>query len=106
MARTAVEKAGVQSTPAAHGLHWLRWEDVYVVFQPSSAETHVFNETTALVLRALEHGPLPAECLKAETEAALGVQAGDLGGDDFAFALARLEELGLIDRENELTAVR
>ena len=58
---------------AGRALLWEDWDDIYIVFQPSSAETHVFNETTALMLRALDHGPLSAEELKSRTEAALRV---------------------------------
>ena len=81
---------------ASSGLIWQEWEDIYIVYQPSSAETHVFNETTALILKCLEHGPLSADEVKVQTEAALRVAQGELAGDDFAFATTRLEELGLI----------
>lgn len=73
------------------------WDDVSVVYQLSSAETHVFNETTVLILKCLEHGPLSPEEAKAKTEVALGVGPGELATEDFAFATSRLEELGLID---------
>ena len=92
--------------PAGRGLVWQDWDDVYLVYQPSSAETHVFNETTALILKCLEQGPLPAERVKQWTEAALGVDQGELAADDFAFAVARLEELGLIERFDEAPAAQ
>ena len=76
---------------------WQYWDDVYIVYQPSSAETHVFNETTALILKCLECGPLSVDVLKEQTEAALGIAPGKLAKEDFAFATSRLEELGLID---------
>ena len=82
---------------AAQDIRWQEWDDVYIVYQPSSAETHVFNETTALILKCLEHGPLSADEVKGQTEAALGVGLGELAKEDFAFATSRLEELGLID---------
>jgi PqqD family protein of HPr-rel-A system len=82
---------------ARRDLIWRKWDDIYVVYQPSSTETHVFNETTALILKCLELGPLSADEVKVQTEAALHVGQGELGGDDFAFATTRLEELGLID---------
>jgi PqqD family protein of HPr-rel-A system len=82
---------------AAQDIRWQEWDDVYIVYQPSSAETHVFNETTALILKCLERGPLSADEVKGQTEAALGVGLGELAKEDFAFATSRLEELGLID---------
>ena len=87
-------------------LIWQEWDDIYIVYQPSSAETHVFNETTALILKCLEHGPLSADEVKEQTEAALGVGPGELASDDFAFATTRLEELGLIDCLDDASAVQ
>ena len=93
-------------TLAGRRLQWGEWDDVYIVYQPSSAETHVFNETTALILRCLEHGPLSADEVKVQTEAALCVGQGELASDDFAFATTRLEELGLVDCLDDASAVQ
>jgi PqqD family protein of HPr-rel-A system len=86
-------------------LVWQDWDDVYLVFQPSSAETHVFNDTTTLILKCLEQGQLSTEGVKNWTEAALGVGPGELAADDFAFAVGRLEELGLIQGADKTIAV-
>lgn len=91
---------------AGRTLIWQDWDDVYIVYQPTSAETHVFNETTALILRCLEQGPLSTERVKCWTEAALGVGQGELGADDFTFATMRLEELGLIECLDEADIVQ
>lgn len=88
----------LNKTAAQAGLIWENWDDVFVVYQPSSAETHVFNETTASILACLEEGAVSADELKNQTEAALGVSQSELDDTDFAFALQRLEELGLIER--------
>ena len=87
-------------------LVWQQWDEVYIVYQLSSAETHVFNETTALILRCLEQGPLSMERVKKWTEAALDIGHGELVASDFAFAVARLEELGLVERVDETVAVQ
>jgi PqqD family protein of HPr-rel-A system len=86
-------------------LVWQAWDDVYLVYQPSSAETHVFNDTTTMILKCLEHGQLSTEGVKDWTAAALGVGQGELAADEFAFAVGRLEELGLIERADETIAV-
>ena len=91
---------------AGNSLQWQEWDDVYIVFQPSSAETHVFNETTALILKCLEQGSRSIEAVKDWTEAALEVGRGDLAEEDFAFATMRLEELGLIECLDEAIAIR
>ena len=91
---------------ARRELIWQEWDAIYIVYQLSSAETHVFNETTALILKCLEQGSLSADEVKGETEAALGVGQGELASDDFAFATMRLEELGLIERLDDANAVQ
>ena len=93
-------------TSAHFELIWQDWDGIYIVYQPSSAETHVFNETTALILKCLEHGPLSADEVKVQTEAALCVGQGELASDDFAFATTRLEELGLVDCLDDASAVQ
>jgi PqqD family protein of HPr-rel-A system len=89
---------------AGRSLRLQQWDDAYIVYQPPSTETHVFNETTALILRCLELGPRSADEVTRWTEAALGVDQGGLAADDFAFALGRLEELGLIEPLDEAIA--
>ena len=91
---------------AERGLVWQRWDDVYIIYQSSSAETHVFNETTVSILRCLELGQLSEAAAKKRTEAALGVDPGELTADDFAFATMRLEELGLIERLDDPSTAR
>jgi len=93
-------------TIAVRTLEWQAWDDVYIVYQPSSAETHVFNETTALILRCLEQGPLSRKMVKERVEETLGVGLGKLAADDFAFATQRLEELGLIECLDEASVVQ
>ncbi len=87
-------------------LIWQEWDAIYIVYQLSSAETHVFNETTALILKSLEHGVLSADEVKERTEVALGANQGELAADDFAFATMRLEELGLIECLDDASAVQ
>ena len=91
---------------AGDSLEWQEWDDVYIVYQPSSAETHVFNETTASILGSLEQGALSADTVKEKTESALGIDPGELAADDFAFATMRLEELGLIERLDDVSAAQ
>lgn len=94
------------STPAGRALQSQEWDDLYIVFQPSSAETHAFNETTVLILKCLELGPMSTEAVRHQTEIALGVCQGDLAVDDFEFATMRLEELGLIERLDSACSVQ
>lgn len=91
-------------TPEAGGLVWVEWEDAYSVYQPSSTETHFFNETTALILEALKQGPLTLEGVADRVVEALGVEKAELVAGDLEFAAARLEELGLIEWPDRASA--
>ncbi|WP_300454038.1 HPr-rel-A system PqqD family peptide chaperone [Accumulibacter sp.] len=91
-------------TRAGHELSWQKWDDVFIVYQPSSAETHVFNETTALILRGLEQSAKSLDELREFTASELGIATEDLDADDLAFAMARIEELGLIERLDDVVA--
>ena len=70
------------------------------------AETHVFNGTTALILESLEQGPQSIEAVKDRVQEALGVAQNVLTANDFAFAVGRLEELGLVERFDEASSVQ
>ena len=84
-------------TSAGRELAWQDWEDIYIVYQPSSTETHVFNDTTAAVLQSLEKGPLTMADVADRTAQNLGLDRDKLSSDDLSFAFGRLEELGLIE---------
>ncbi|MQM32245.1 MAG: hypothetical protein CRU78_17760 [Candidatus Accumulibacter phosphatis] len=106
MTRSPLQARQAIFTPAGGSLAWQAWDDVYVVYQRASAETHVFNETTRSILMCLENGALPASELKDQTEAALGVGPGELAADDFALATRRLEELGLVEYLDDANTVQ
>jgi PqqD family protein of HPr-rel-A system len=78
-------------------LLWQDWGDCYISFQPSSGETHLFNETTASALRCLGNSPATLAGLLKRTEALVGAEPGEISPDDFAFIVARLDELGLVE---------
>jgi PqqD family protein of HPr-rel-A system len=88
--------------PAAQGLLWQDWGDHYSVYQPSSSETHVFNDTTALILETLRLGPASLEEIEKSVAEALGVGKAELRG--FSGVVGRLEELGLVEWLDEIPA--
>lgn len=92
--------------PAGTRLIWQKCDELYLVYQPSSAETHVFNETSATIIACLKTESLSMASLKERTEAALGLSIGELETDEFTFAVVRLEELGLIDFGDEPIVAR
>lgn len=84
-------------TKEALDLQWIRFDNAYVVYQPSSSETHIFNETTALILKSLEKGPLSLLGVTERVIQFFGNEAKKLVSGDLKFAIERLEELGLIE---------
>jgi PqqD family protein of HPr-rel-A system len=78
-------------------LIWKDWGDVFIVYQPSSTETHVFNDTTYFLLDALANGLLPLATLREKTAESLQTSIDELSLDEINFAVARLEELGLVE---------
>jgi PqqD family protein of HPr-rel-A system len=93
-------------TLAGRALEWEKFADLFIVYQPSSSETHFFNETTALILKCLENGALSVDEVKERTEVALGAGLDELPTEDFIFATMRLEELGLIERMDDASVVK
>jgi PqqD family protein of HPr-rel-A system len=84
-------------TSAGRELTWQDWDDVYIVYQPSSTETHVFNDTTAAVLQSLEKAALTITDVADQIAQDLDLGCDELSSGDLSFALGRLEELGLIE---------
>jgi PqqD family protein of HPr-rel-A system len=91
-------------TPAGRSLLWQSWGDDHLIYQPSSTETHVFNETTACALRRLTAGAATLDEVAEWSADAMGIERNLISAKDFEFVMARLEELGLIDAADEVTA--
>lgn len=88
-------------TPAGRELEWQGWEDVFSVYQPSSTETHVFNDITAALLQNLEKKALTMADVAEAIAAILNMSRDELSDNDLSFAIGRLEELGLVDWSDE-----
>ncbi|BBL73615.1 hypothetical protein MishRS11D_07130 [Methylomagnum ishizawai] len=82
---------------SAGGLLWRDWGDDYIVYQPSSGETHVFNQTTALILERLKQGPASLEQVLVWIVRLLELGPQELALDHLRIAAKRLDELGLIE---------
>jgi PqqD family protein of HPr-rel-A system len=84
-------------TPSGKSLIWQDWGDLFIVYQPSSTETHLFNDTTAAVVQSLEKSPLSSAELFSAVSSTLMCTGDALSESDLSFVTDRLEELGLID---------
>ena len=93
-------------TSAGQALIWQNWEDVYIVYQLSSTETHVFNDTTALILQSLEKCSLTMTEIADRIELDFDLGQSQLTSADLYLAIGRLEELGLIEWTDEAEAAR
>ncbi len=87
----------ISITAAGRGLVWHDWEDAYIVYQPSSTETHVFNDTTAAALGLLQTANASFAELHTRLAHSLEINPDELHRGDLAFVVNRLEELGLIE---------
>lgn len=86
--------------PPAFDLAWEDWGDIHTVYQRSSAETHVLNDTTVYILRVLEAGSATLGEIIEDITEAMGVKDSEFAARDLAWAAKRLEELGLIEWRN------
>ncbi len=83
--------------PAGKALIWHKSDDLFIVYQPSSTETHLFNEISALILASIEQGPRSIDAVLEWAAIRLGVSVDDLDAEEFYSAMIRLDELGLVD---------
>jgi PqqD family protein of HPr-rel-A system len=74
------------------------WVDSYAVYQRASGETHVFNDVTMTLLSCIRHNPASVELLVARVAEELEIPRENAVPSDFLDVVARLEELGLIER--------
>jgi PqqD family protein of HPr-rel-A system len=75
-----------------------RWEGLHVVYQRTSGETHVFNETAVATLKSLQDGLVSLDEMVRLVAHTMGVKQEDLASEDFLAVAARLDELGLVER--------
>lgn len=81
-------------------LVWQDWGDCFIAYQVSSTETHIFNATTAEILRCLAESPASMDELRHRVADQLDVGESELLVEDMEFAVNRLDELGLIERSD------
>jgi PqqD family protein of HPr-rel-A system len=74
------------------------WGDLHGVYQRTSGETHVFNETTVAALKSLQDGAVSLNEMVRLVAHTMGVNQEDLASEDFRAVAARLDELGLVER--------
>ena len=91
-------------TDSGRGLLWQKWEDAFVLFQPSSAETHFINEISAFILERLEQEPVGLETLGKLIDMEFELVGEKIIPETLDFWINRLEELGLIERVDGISA--
>ena len=87
----------IKASKEVLSLRWQDYEDVSIVYQPSSSETHVFNEITSTTISLLENPFSDIAQLHRKLTEELEIGLDELGINDVNFVVGRLEELGLID---------
>lgn len=74
------------------------WGDTYAVYQRHSGETHLFNYVTMTFLSCVRNDPGSLEVLVTRVAEELEIPTQNAVPSDFLDVVARLEELGLIER--------
>lgn len=87
-----------QLTPAAAELAIVDWDGIHAVYQRPSGETHAFNDVTVAILRCLREGSGTLSAIVKRVATALGAEGDEVLDENFIGVVARLEELGLIER--------
>jgi PqqD family protein of HPr-rel-A system len=93
----ATREIALMLTGAGRSLAWQTWDGVHLVYQAASAETHVFNATTAGILHCLELGPTTLQQIAICLSDTMEVADGGLEPVDLEEVAERLIELGLVD---------
>ncbi len=91
-------------TDSGQELLWQKWDDAFVLFQPSSAETHFINEISAFILERLAQEPVGLETLGKLIDMEFEQVGEKIIPEALDFWINRLEELGLIDRVDGISA--
>lgn len=76
-------------------LLWRRWDDEYVVFNPSSGDTHVLNHVAAEALKRLERSPADAGDLAQHVGLTVKLDPDDLL-EHMEGLVRQFDELGLV----------
>lgn len=78
-------------------LHWVGWDDEFVVFEETSGQTHQLDTLRAFVLNAAAGAPVDAETLLADLANAMPGGLTDLGIDLLNSVLEEFETVGLLE---------
>ena len=78
-------------------LHWVGWDDEFVVFEETSGQTHQLDTLRAFVLNAAADGPVQAESLLADLANATPGGVADMGTELLTNILEEFETVGLLE---------
>lgn len=75
---------------------WRDWGDLFVAYQPSSAETHAFDWVTRSLLEAGKEASLTLDEFVQELVSDFDLKSEQIQNLDLTQVVKRLDELGLI----------
>lgn len=90
--------AGIFRLNPVAQLHWVGWDDEYVVFEESSGETHQLDAFRAFVLNSAVEGPIQVEGLLADMISAMPVEDRQATAQALQGVVDELETVGLLER--------
>jgi PqqD family protein of HPr-rel-A system len=79
-------------------LHWVGWDDEYVVFEESSGQTHQLDAFRAFVLNSALEGEIQVSDLLADMVSAMTVQSPEAATQLLHSVIEEFETVGLLER--------
>ena len=79
-------------------LHWISWDDEYVVFDEGSGDTHLLDVLAAEVLKVLEQSPRYEQALTERVLARLGLDAVVDVERRIREAIQKFRDAGLVEQ--------
>ena len=78
-------------------LHWVGWDDEFVVFEETSGQTHQLDTLRAFVLNAATDGSVQSESLLADLASVMPDELNDLSSELLNSILEEFESVGLLE---------
>jgi PqqD family protein of HPr-rel-A system len=85
------------TVPSRINLQWKRWGDEFIVFNPTSGQTHLLNLVAGKALKLLEESPAsPSEIIDRLCETT-GIESSTEFAEHIRRLFSEFDELGLVE---------
>jgi PqqD family protein of HPr-rel-A system len=80
-------------------LHWVGWDNEYVVFEETSGQTHELDPLRAFILNAAIVGPVQVQSLLDDLVTEIPSAASDISLELLSKVVEEFETVGLLESE-------